>query len=202
MSSIYEEHKDEDGFLYITYTSPICWLLPASFGGVHTLTQYQIVILARTPSASLCKQRQGLGSRDNMRWGRFSSWGKENDRWRRVHVLGKRPTNGQIERGPEASEARQRQLGVTASVFPLVFFWFCFSCVVVLLYFVPVSFFRVLFLTGTLPEVGFFLLGKLGRRKQWTAGKTLARGLCTCLSNCREITVTFLPFTHSLLDVL
>lgn len=28
MSSIYEEHKDEDGFLYITYADPSDFLLP------------------------------------------------------------------------------------------------------------------------------------------------------------------------------
>ena len=32
MSSIYEEHKDEDGFLYITYASPISFLDVPVFG--------------------------------------------------------------------------------------------------------------------------------------------------------------------------
>lgn len=52
MSSIYDEHKDEDGFLYITYTQP-CFKSPV---GVQKLTQQMIGTLAKTPSASLCKQ--------------------------------------------------------------------------------------------------------------------------------------------------
>lgn len=38
MSSIYDEHKDEDGFLYITYT-PFLSMLMSSYAGENTFGQ-------------------------------------------------------------------------------------------------------------------------------------------------------------------
>jgi hypothetical protein len=49
MSSIYEEHKDEDGFLYITYVENI--LLQSE---IHA--DKCVDTLARTPSARLCER--------------------------------------------------------------------------------------------------------------------------------------------------
>src|SRR5262249_11471816 len=47
MSSIYEEHKDEDGFLYITYVPP-----PPLSRNLYLLTNW-LDTRARTPLASL-----------------------------------------------------------------------------------------------------------------------------------------------------
>lgn len=51
MSSIYEEHKDEDGFLYITCVTPPLWSLTTCFNFVSSDT------LARTLSATAEYQR-------------------------------------------------------------------------------------------------------------------------------------------------
>lgn len=53
MSSIYEEHKDEDGFLYITYAQSCFGLsVKCTEANSNAITDTP----ARTLSASLCKQ--------------------------------------------------------------------------------------------------------------------------------------------------
>ena len=47
MSSIYEEHKDEDGFLYITYVMPYLCVLEAA------------ISLMYPPQVTLAKTRSG-----------------------------------------------------------------------------------------------------------------------------------------------
>jgi len=59
MSSIYEEHKDEDGFLYITYVTPKrrqIWILSKT----PVLTSCVIDTLARIPSVSALRQSYTL----------------------------------------------------------------------------------------------------------------------------------------------
>ena len=50
MSSIYEEHKDEDGFLYITYVFSSFWPIMVELG--HEMLMPDTVTPERTPSVS------------------------------------------------------------------------------------------------------------------------------------------------------